>query len=80
MSTVRDAIEKFLVSDPAAAGPHALSCETLRVIAEQAVGYHVSGTTVSRILGNLGWERIIYKGKVHFRRTARAVDHPTLQQ
>lgn len=67
--TPRRAIELYLRT-----APLVVAVETVRAHTQEAVGYYVSGTTVSRIMGTLGWARESHQGKIHFRQpdSARA--------
>lgn len=60
--SVRPVVESYLVG-----GGQIVACEALREFVEKRLGYSVSGTTVSRVMGNLGWERFTIRGKIHFR-------------
>lgn len=60
--SVRPVVERYL-----SAGATIVSCEDIRAFCEEHLGYPVQGTAVSRVMGNLGWQRFTESGKVHFR-------------
>ena len=66
--TIRTLVEEYV-----SVGMVEVSCEAVRASISEKLGYPASGMAVSRVLGNIGWERYLDRGKVHFKRpTARA--------
>ncbi len=64
--SIRQHVEAYL-----ACGCEVPSCAEIRQFCEDKAGYPVQGTAVSRVMGNLGWQRFTDGGKVHFRRPSK---------
>jgi hypothetical protein len=50
------------------------SCAEIVAFVQERVDYPVASTGVSRVMGNLGWERFVEDGKVHFRQPGKGKD------
>lgn len=59
---IRQAVEEF-----AGSGRVSASCQDIVDFASDRCGFAAAATTVSRIMGELGWEKFRFQGKVHFR-------------
>ena len=60
---IRDAVEEM-----AGSGRTAMSCQDIVDHATERCGFPAAATAVSRIMGELGWEKFRFQGKVHFRK------------
>lgn len=63
---IRQAVEEF-----AGSGCVSMSCQDIVDHASKRCGFPAAAPTVSRIMGELGWEKYRSKGKVHFRQPSQ---------